>query len=55
MIKDIQALGKMPDWAPLMDAIRTDPYGEIAEKTRKLCERPLDAAPVFRRVIANAR
>ena len=54
-IEDILDRGKMPDWAPLIDAIRADPYGEIAEKTRALCERPLYAAPVFRRVIAAAR
>jgi hypothetical protein len=54
-IEDILARGRMPDWQPLITAIRADPYGEIAEKTLKLCQRPLDAAPVFRRVIAAAR
>ena len=54
-IEDILDRGKMPDWAPLIDAIRADPYGEVAEKTRVLCERPLYGAPVFRRVIAAAR
>lgn len=32
-----------------------DPYGKIAEKTLMLCDHPLYAAPVFRRVIATAR
>jgi hypothetical protein len=54
-IEDILDRGKMPDWAPLIDAIRADPFGEAAEKTRVLCERPLYGAPVFRRVIAAAR
>ena len=54
-IEDILARGRMPDWVPLITAIRADPYGEIAEKARLLCERPLYAAPVFRRVIAAAR
>ena len=54
-IEDILARGRMPDWVPLVTAIRADPYGEIAEKTHLLCERPLYAAPVFRRVIAAAR
>lgn len=54
-IEDILDRGKMPDWAPLIDAIREDPYGDVAEKTRVLCERPLYGAPVFRRVIAAAR
>lgn len=54
-IEDILARGKMPDWAPLITAIQADPYGEVAEKTSKLCERPLYGAPVFRRVLAAAR
>jgi hypothetical protein len=45
----------MPDWAPLIAAIRDDPYGEVANKTQTLCEKALYAAPVFRRVIAAAR
>lgn len=54
-IEDILDRGRMPDWVPLIVAIRADPFGEVAEKTRALCDRPLYAAPVFRRVIANAR
>jgi hypothetical protein len=54
-IEDILTRGRMPDWEPLITAIQADPYGEIAEKTLMLCERPLYAAPVFRRVIAAAR
>jgi hypothetical protein len=54
-IEDILARGRMPDWVPLITAIRNDPYGEVAEKTRMLCDLPLYAAPVFRRVIAAAR
>ena len=58
-IEDILDRGKMPDWQPLIDAIQADPYGEIAERTREICERPrehpLFGAPVFRRVIAAAR
>jgi len=54
-IEDILARGRMPDWEPLIAAIQSDPYGEVAEKTRALCERALYAAPVFRRVIAAAR
>jgi hypothetical protein len=54
-IEDILDRGRMPDWAPLIEAIKADPFGEVAEKTRALCERPLYAAPVFRRVIAAAR
>ena len=54
-IEDILARGRMPDWVPLILAIRADPEGEIARKTAALCERPLYGAPVFRRVIARAR
>ena len=54
-IEDILDRGRMPDWAPLIEAIKADPFGEIAEKTRALCERPLYGAPVFRRVLAAAR
>jgi hypothetical protein len=54
-IEDILARGRMPDWVPLITAIRAAPYGEIARKTLALCNRPLYAAPVFRRVVATAR
>ena len=54
-IEDILARGRMPDWVPLIEAIRADPFGEVAEKTRILCDRPLYGAPVFRRVIEAAR
>ena len=54
-IEDILARGSMPDWVPLISAVRADPFGEVAEKTRLLSERQLYGAPVFRRVIANAR
>jgi hypothetical protein len=54
-IEDILARGRLPDWEPLITAIQADPYGDIAEKTSALCERPLYAAPIFRRVISSAR
>ena len=54
-IEDILARGRIPDWEPLITAIQADPFGEVAEKTRKLCERPLYASPVFRRVLDAAR
>jgi len=58
-IEDILDRGTMPDWVPLIEAIKADPYGEIAESTRKICEQPreypLYGEPVFRRVIAVAR
>jgi hypothetical protein len=54
-IEDILERGTMPDWEPLITAIEADPFGEVAEKTLELCERPLYGAPVFRRVIAAVR
>jgi hypothetical protein len=39
----------------LISAIAADPFGKVAEKTERLCDRDLYAAPVFRRVIAAAR
>jgi hypothetical protein len=54
-IEDVLAWGRMTDWVPFIIAIQTDPYGDVAEKTCALCERPLYGAPVFRRVLAAAR
>jgi len=54
-IEDILARGQAPDWLPLVAEIRANPYGAVAEKTLTLCQRPLFAAPVFRRVLSAAR
>lgn len=54
-IDDILIRDRLPDWAPLIEAIRADPFGEVAEKTAKLLDKPSSAAPVFRRVIDQAR
>ena len=54
-IEDVLARGRMTDWVPLIITIQADPYGDVAEKTRALCERPLYGVPVFRRVLAAAR
>jgi len=42
-IDDIIERGQLPDWEPLLAAIRRDPHGEIAEKTLKVCR----AHPVY--------
>jgi len=36
-IEDILARGSLPDWVPLVRAIDADPYGEVAEKTHRIC------------------
>ena len=54
-IEDILARGRMPEWVQLILAIEADPFGEVAERTLALCDRPVYAGPVFRRVVADAR
>ena len=55
-IADILDRGHMREWVPLVQAIRADPYGAIAEDTLAMCDDYNNyAAPIFRRVIAKAR
>jgi hypothetical protein len=55
-IADILDRGQMREWVPLVQAIRADPYGMIAQDTLAMCDAFNDyAAPIFRRVIAKAR
>jgi len=54
-IDDILDRGRKQDWRPLIVAIRAHPYGEVAEKTLKLCGRQQYASRLFRCVIAAAR
>jgi hypothetical protein len=42
-IDDIIERGELPEWQPLMAAIREDPYGEVARKTLQIC----GAHPVY--------
>ncbi len=56
-IEDILARGSMPDWAPLLHAIEADPYGDVAEKTLRICAARdiYGASKLFNRLIQNAR
>ncbi len=56
-IEDILARGSMPDWVPLIEAIEADPYGEIADKTLRICAARdiYGASKLFDRLIRNAR
>ena len=54
-IHDILARGRLPDWVPLITAIRDDPYGTVAERILSLCDQPLYGSPVFSRVLSAAR
>lgn len=49
--------GLLPDWARLAAEIRRDPYGRIAEDVAAYLsyERPEGVAPLFDRVLADAR
>ena len=35
-IDDILERGLLPEWAPLLHALRNDPYGEMAAKVEKI-------------------
>jgi len=56
-IEDILARGSMPDWAVLIARIEADPFGEIAEKTLRIC-RSTDiygASKLFMHLVQAAR
>ena len=36
-IEDILARGSLTDWAPLIEMIEANPFGEIADKTLRVC------------------
>jgi hypothetical protein len=54
-IEDILARGQLPDWEPLISAIQAEPWGEVAQKTLLISQRPLYGSPVFQRVLTAAR
>jgi len=56
-IEDILSRGSMPDWAPLIETIEADPFGETADKTLRVC-RSTDiygASKLFTRLVEAAR
>ena len=56
-IEDILSRGSMPDWAPLIGMIERDPFGEVADKTLRVC-RSTDiygASKLFTRLVAAVR
>ena len=56
-IEDILARGSMPDWAPLIGKIEADPFGEVADKTLRVC-RATDiygSSKLFARLVEAAR
>ena len=56
-IEDILDRGTLPDWAPLVRAIKADPFGEVAEKTLRICAARdiYGSSKLFRRLIETAR
>lgn len=36
-IDNILERGELPDWLPLLQAIKKDPHGDVAEKTLRIC------------------
>lgn len=57
-IEDVLARGNVPDWMPLLMAIRHEPFGEIARRVERVCEARPDiygSVKLFRRVLASAR
>jgi hypothetical protein len=56
-IEDILARGSLPDWAPLVQAVEAEPYGEVAEKTLRICAARdiYGSSKLFSRLIQAAR
>jgi len=56
-IDNIIERGLIPDWEPLMRAIASDPFGEIARKTLSVCEnhRVYGGTSVFEEFVAKSR
>ena len=55
-IYDILERGSIPDWVPLIDAIEAEPYGEVAEKTLRICTARdiYGSSKLFSNLIQNA-
>jgi hypothetical protein len=56
-IEDILSRGSLPDWDPLLRAIDANPFGEVAEKTLRICRARniYGSSKFFMRWIQNAR
>ena len=56
-IDNIIERGLIPDWGPLMEAIASDPFGEIAKKTLSICENHhvYGGTAVFEAFVTKAR
>ena len=56
-IEDILERGTVPDWAPLVREIKAEPFGDVAEKTLRVCAARdiYGSSKLFRRLIETAR
>ena len=56
-IDNILERGELSDWLPLLNAIENDPFGEVADKTLKICNEHdiYGSSIVFKRFVENAR
>lgn len=56
-IDNIIERGELPDWVPLLRAIEDEPYGEVANKTLKICEshEVYGSSIVFRKFVEKQR
>ncbi len=56
-IEDILDRGTIPDWAPLVREIEADPFGDVADKTMRICATRdiYGSSKLFRRLIETAR
>jgi hypothetical protein len=56
-IEDILDRGAVPDWAPLVREITANPFGDVADKTLRICATRdiYGSAKLFRRVIETSR
>ena len=56
-IEDIVSRGSLPDWAPLIENIKADPFGEVADKTLTVCRNTeiYGGSKLFTRLVQSAR
>jgi hypothetical protein len=56
-IEDILERGGIPDWAPLLREIEAHPFGEVADKTLRICNARdiYGSSKLFRGLIESAR
>jgi hypothetical protein len=56
-IEEILDRGSLPDWVPLFRVIEADPFGEVAEKTLRICMTRdfYGSSRLFRHLIDTAR